>query len=94
MRPGLAALLVLIWGLAQATPARADEYDPQRAGHPLRVVRYALYPVGVLLDRAIFRPAWAVGHWGPLRPLFGFEAPAVEVEAPTDDTGDTDVEER
>ena len=46
-------------------------YDPDRAGHPLRVVAYALHPVGVILDYALFRPAYWLGSHEPLRTLFG-----------------------
>jgi hypothetical protein len=75
-RPGragrLAALLLLSAVLGTAAgEARADEYDPSRAGHPLRIAAYLLHPIGVILDYAIFRPAhWAVHH-EPLTTLFG-----------------------
>ncbi len=66
------ALLVL---LALATPAAAEErYDPQRAGHPLRIVAYALHPVGYLLDRLVLYPAWVIGSWRPIGALVGREA--------------------
>ncbi|HSJ95911.1 MAG TPA: hypothetical protein VLC53_02490, partial [Myxococcota bacterium] len=44
---GAALLLAL---LAAAPTARADDHDPKRAAHPVRIVAYALHPVGVLLD--------------------------------------------
>ncbi len=67
----IVCLVLLCAGL----PSRAlsDEYDSRRAGHPVRIVAYVLHPFGVILDRAIFRPAWWLGHRGPLRDLFGFE---------------------
>jgi hypothetical protein len=76
-RGGRHALLALAVAglLAAAWPgsARADEYDPQRAGHPLRIVAYALHPVGVALDYLVFRPAhWLVSR-EPLRTVFGHE---------------------
>jgi hypothetical protein len=49
-------------------------YEPERAGHPLRVVAYVLHPVGVILDYLIFRPAWWLGSHEPLRTLFGVES--------------------
>jgi len=71
------ALAVLLLGIALSGlvsgAARADEYDEKRAGHPLRVVAYVLHPVGVILDRLIFRPAHWLGSHEPLRTLFGHE---------------------
>lgn len=65
-----AALLALA---ALPTPVAADEYEPQRAGHPARIAAYVLHPVGVMLDLLIFRPAhWVVTH-EPLARLFGHE---------------------
>lgn len=59
--------------LALSGPARADDHDPDTAGHPLRIVAYALHPFGVIVDRLLLRPAhWAV-HFEPLRTLFGHE---------------------
>jgi hypothetical protein len=57
------ALLTLVVGLA--SPAAADEYDARRAGHPLRIVAYALHPIGVALDWVLFRP----GHWVVSQPV-------------------------
>ena len=45
--------------LALASPVAADEYDPQKAGHPVRMAAYALHPVGVIIDLLLLRPA----HW-------------------------------
>ena len=56
-----------------ALPASADRYDPQRAGHPVRILAYALHPVGVMLDLLIFRPALWIGSKEPLASLFGHE---------------------
>jgi hypothetical protein len=72
VRSGLAAVLALV-ALAAAAPARADEYDPQRAGHPVRIVAYALHPVGVMLDLLIFRPAHWIGSLPGLDEFFGHE---------------------
>ena len=58
---------------AAAAPALADEYDPDNAGHPLRIVAYVLYPVGFAIDYLILRPAhWIVSH-EPMQSLFGHE---------------------
>lgn len=61
---GLALLVV-------SGSARADEHDPKRSGHPLRIVAYALHPVGVIVDTLVFRPAHWLVHREPLRTLFG-----------------------
>ena len=54
------------------TPVR-DGHDPRNAAHPLRIVAYALHPVGVALDWVVVRPAvWVVRH-EPFRTIFGFE---------------------
>ena len=55
----LAGLALCALVLASASPALADEYDARRAGHPLRLVAYAVHPIGVALDWLLFRP----GHW-------------------------------
>ena len=64
----LASLVAL---LASSGAARADEYDPQRAGHPLRIVAYVLHPVGFMIDYLIMRPAHWVGSHEPYRSMFG-----------------------
>lgn len=66
----LGAVAVL---LLAAAPAAADEYDPQEAGHPVRILAYALHPVGVLLDVLIFRPAHWIGSVEGLDEFFGHE---------------------
>ena len=60
--------------LAGSVPAAsADEYDPKTAGHPLRMIGYALHPVGVVIDYLVLRPAhWLVSH-EPFQTLFGHE---------------------
>ena len=69
-RTALATVLLLV-GLLSATAATADEYEPEEAGHPLRVVAYVVHPVGVVLDYLIFRPAHWLGSHEPLKTLFG-----------------------
>jgi hypothetical protein len=68
----LAAALALA-AFAVASGARADDYDPQKAGHPLRIVAYVVHPVGVVLDLLIFRPAHWVGSLPGLDKFFGHE---------------------
>jgi hypothetical protein len=66
--------VVLVLLLCLASPAGARErYDPQTAGHPVRIAAYALHPVGYLLDRLIFYPAWVIGSWRPIAVLVGHE---------------------
>jgi hypothetical protein len=48
-----------------------DDYDSKQAGHPLRIAAYVLHPVGVIIDRLIFRPAWWIGSHEPFHTLFG-----------------------
>jgi hypothetical protein len=57
--------------LGSASPAAADDYDPLRAGHPLRIIAYALHPIGVAFDYLLFRPAHWLGHKEPIRTIFG-----------------------
>jgi hypothetical protein len=59
--------------LLGASATRADEYDPQRAGHPVRIIAYVVHPVGVVLDLLIFRPAHWVGSLPVLDKFFGHE---------------------
>lgn len=74
--PGtLMAALAALALLAAATPAAADRYEPERAGHPLRIVAYVLHPIGVALDYLIMRPAHWVGSHEPFSTLFGHQEP-------------------
>ena len=57
--------------LLAATPALADRYEPQRAGHPLRIVAYVVHPIGVAIDYLILRPAHWVGEHEPFATIFG-----------------------
>ena len=56
---------------AVARTQTSSSYESLRAGHPLRIVAYALHPVGVILDYAIFRPAYWIGTHEPIRTLVG-----------------------
>ncbi len=62
----LGAALLLLAGSAQADPHRSHE-----AAHPLRIVAYALHPVGWVLDRLIVRPAHWLAHRGPVGEVVG-----------------------
>ena len=62
---------VLALGLAFAAPAAADEYDSDRAGHPLRIIAYLVHPVGVMFDYGFLRPCHWIGSQEPFRTLFG-----------------------
>ena len=52
-------------------PSASSSYEPLRAGHPLRIIAYVLHPIGVILDYAIFRPAYWIGSHEPIRTLVG-----------------------
>ena len=71
LRNSVAGLALGAALLFTSAPAQADEYDSQRAGHPLRIAAYALHPAGVMLDFLIFGPAHWAGSWQPIATLFG-----------------------
>ena len=72
LRRGAAAIAIAaLLGLPRA--AAADAYDPHKAGHPVRVLAYLVYPVGVFLDYAIMRPCHWLGHQPGFREIFGHE---------------------
>ena len=75
-------LAVLALSLAPPGSAAADEYDPRRAGHPVRIAAYVAHPVGVILSELIFRPAHWVGHREPFTTLFGHERVPPDVISP------------
>ena len=56
-----------------AAPAAADDHRPDRTGHPLKILATILYPVGVVIDYAIMRPAHWLGHREPFKTLTGHE---------------------
>ena len=55
------------------TLANAERYKSTEAGHPLRIAAYILHPVGVILDRLIFYPAWLIAQNEPIRSLVGMD---------------------
>jgi hypothetical protein len=71
LRRGFAAALAVL-PLCSAA-ARADDYNPQRAGHPVRIIAYVAHPVGVILDLVIFRPAHWIGSLPGVDEFFGHE---------------------
>lgn len=72
----LCVLSCLFVGLILPWPAGAvDKFDPDQAGHPLRVVGYLFHPVGVVLEYAIARPAFFVVKREPFSTIFGYERP-------------------
>lgn len=58
--------------------AEAGNYDPKKAGNPLRIVAYALHPVGVALDYALMRPCFYVVKREPFSTIFGYVPPRHE----------------
>jgi hypothetical protein len=56
--------------LASASPAAATT-TTKYAGHPLRIIAYALHPIGVMFDYLLFRPAHWIGSHEPLKTIFG-----------------------
>jgi hypothetical protein len=64
----LAALILLV-----ASPALADRYEPERAGHPLRIVAYVAHPVGVMVDYLLMRPMHWIVEQEPFATLFGHD---------------------
>ncbi len=71
-RRSLASAVLVLGLLAAAGPAAAaDEYDPQYAGHPLRILAYVTHPIGVIFDYLLFRPAHWIGSHEPLKTIFG-----------------------
>jgi len=76
----LAGVLVTALALGLAGPAAADDdevdwqdYNPRRAGNPVRIAAYVLHPVGVIVDYLVLRPAWWIGQHEPFRTIFGVE---------------------
>jgi hypothetical protein len=70
------ALLLSLGAAVAPRPASAEEeYDPKKAGHPLRIVAYVAHPAGVLVDYLILRPAYYIGRIEPFRTIFGVTNP-------------------
>lgn len=58
---------------AMASPTLSDAYSPNPSGysHPLRVVGFALHPVGVIADYVIVRPIYLLT--GAFPAAFGYQ---------------------
>ncbi len=68
-------VLTCLLALMVPTLASASRYRSHRAGNPIRIVAYVLHPVGVILETLIFKPAWSLAQYEPLRTLVGMEKP-------------------
>ena len=67
----LAVIALCILCPALTCNAETEEYNPRQAGHPLKFAAYIAFPVGVLLDYAIARPAYWLVQREPFYTLFG-----------------------
>jgi hypothetical protein len=79
----ISILLILAFcaGLFVGVPTTpADEYDPQEAGHPLKLIAYLAFPIGTLLDYGLMRPLYWVVQKEPFRTIFGYEYLAYDDE--------------
>lgn len=70
-RRWLTGVLLVMLLSGPASLVAAEEYEPDNAGNPLRIVAYVVYPVGVVFDYLILRPAYWVGSHEPFRTIFG-----------------------
>ncbi len=70
----LFALFCLPLSAMTASPGEAAEYDSEEAGHPLRIVAYAVHPAGVILEYILYRPAYWIVQKEPFATLFGHNA--------------------
>lgn len=55
--------------------ADADNYDPKKAGNPIRISAYILHPIGVLIDYGLMRPCFWVVQREPFSTIFGYHPP-------------------
>lgn len=78
---GIAALVLFLSG---PLAVEAADYQAEDAGHPVRIAAYILHPVGWLIDRLIFYPAWWIGQKQPFRTIFGVAAESADDAAPAD----------
>lgn len=85
MRRSRGWALVALLVVAMSAPALADRagYDSEKAGHPVKIAYYVLYPVGFIIDVLVLRPAHWLGQREPFRTVFGVEvAPDYELVDP------------
>ena len=76
----LAAALLLVTTVGRA-PAGADNYDDSQS-HPLRLLAYAVYPVGYTLEWLVTRPIHEFVSQPNLESVFGHEDHAYYGESP------------
>ena len=74
----LTAVAGLLTFTAATEEVGADQYDPKKAGNPIRITAYLLHPVGVLLDYGLARPCFWVVKREPFSTIFGYERPKNE----------------
>lgn len=60
--------VLLLTGSAQAY---YDDYDDYTDSHPLRLIAYALHPIGYTIEWLVLRPLHAVVSQPELHPIFG-----------------------
>jgi len=72
-----------------ASPAMADDYASDGAGHPLRIAAYVLHPIGWIIDFLILQPAHKIGNSRPLQAFFGHRDDYPETESYDFDPGPT-----
>jgi hypothetical protein len=63
--------VVAVFFLAGPAAAYFDEYDDYTDSHPLRLVAYAIHPVGFTLEWLVTRPIHAVVSQPELQQVFG-----------------------
>ncbi len=66
-------LLACLLALMVPTLASAGRYRSDRTGNPIQIAAYVLNQVCVILDTLIFKPAWVLAQYEPLRTLVGME---------------------
>ena len=65
----------IVWGAGprdgEVQPPRA--YNSSEAGHPIKILYYAVYPAGFLLNALVLKPVWWLGQRQPFRTFFGVD---------------------
>ncbi len=67
-RPILASVVIAAIAVVLLLPANAGagEFQREHDDHPLVFLRYALYPIGAVLEYTLFRPAHQIAaRWLP-----------------------------
>jgi hypothetical protein len=68
---GLLAALLVAMIFAVASPVRAHDFNRGNSDYPLRVIAYALHPLGIGLEYGIMRPIHQLVSLPHARILFG-----------------------